>query len=230
MNELFELSVGPQKMRAAVMVGRLQPPTAGHYQVIDKMKQFIRENKELNLHMPVVVIVDGEKTGKDKTKNPLTAEERKQFIEASGKANGVKILTAKSGFAAFEAVRLAGYEPIAIAAGSDRAEQYLDLLNKYFVNADGTQVKHIKVDGLQREGVDDTPKNNSSTMEKALEKLKEQGKLDVAEVSGSMARRAVELGYAEEFAQIVGLEQKPRLAQLMFNKIKASMGEPDGDS
>lgn len=223
-------SVGPQKVRAAVMVGRFQPPTAGHYEVIDKMKTFMREKKDLNLHTPVVVIVDGEKTGKDKTKNPLTAEERMKFMEASGRANGVKILIAPSGFAAFEEVRKAGLEPIAIAAGSDRADSYLDLLDKYFTNADGGPVKHIKVDGLQREGLDDTPKNNSTTMEKALEKLKEGGKLDIAEVSGSMARRAVELGYPEEFAQIVGLGNKPRLAQLMFNKIKASMGEPDGDS
>lgn len=224
-------SVGPQKMRAAVSVGRFQPPTAGHYEVIDKMKAFIRENKDLNLHVPVVVIVDGEKTGKDKSKNPLTSEERVKFMQASGRTNGVQILVAPSGFAAFEEVRKAGYEPIAIAAGSDRADSYLDMLDKYFVNADGTQVKHIKVGGLQREGMDeDGKKNNSTAMEKALSELKEGGKLDVAEVSGSMARRAVELGYADEFAQIVGLEKKPTLAQLMFNKIKASMGEPDGDS
>ena len=66
-------------------------------------------------------------------------------------------------------------------------------------------------------------------MEKALEDLKKGSVLDVSEVSGSMARRAVELGYADEFAQIVGLENKPRLAQLMFNKIKSSIGEKEED-
>jgi len=227
--ELFEYSVGPQKTRAAIMVGRLNPPTAGHYKCMDAMKAFIRENPDLNLHVPVVVVVDGEKTSQDKTKNPLSAEERVKFIQASGRANGVQILTAKSGFKAFEEARKNGYEPIAIAAGSDRADKYLDLLNKYFVNADGTQVKHVKVDGLQREGQDEKPKVNKTTMEKALEDLKKGSELDVSEVSGSMARRAVELGYADEFAQIVGLAHKPTLAQLMFDKIKKSMGEKEED-
>ena len=228
MEYLFELSVGPQKVRAAVMVARLQPPTIGHYKVIDAMKAYIRENPNLNLHVPVVVIVDGEKTSKDKVKNPLTAEERVKFIQASGRANGVQILIAKSGFAAFEETRKNGYEPIAIAAGSDRAEKYLDLLDKYFVNADGEQMKHVKVDGLDREGADNGErKNNLTAMQKALDELKKGGILDVAEVSGSMARRAVEMGYAEEFAQIVGLENKPRLAQLMFNKIKSSLEEAE---
>lgn len=216
-------SVGPQKTRAAVMVGRLNPPTAGHYKVIDAMKTFIRENKDANIHVPVVVIVDGEKSGQDTTKNPLTAEERQKFIQASGRANGVQILIAPSGFAAFEEVRKNGYEPIAIAAGSDRADHYMDMLDKYFVNSDGSQVKHIKIDGLERDAVEEDKKEKSSTMEKALEKLKEGGTLDIAEVSGSMARRAVELGYVEEFAQIVGLENKPRLAQLMFDKIRARL-------
>lgn len=227
MEHLFEVSVGPQKQRAAVMVGRLNPPTAGHYRCMDAMKAFIRENPELKLHMPIVVIVDGEKSGQDKKTNPLTAEERVKFIAASGKANGIKLLTAPSGFKAFEEVRKSGFEPIAIAAGSDRAENYLDMLNKYFLNADGTTVKHVKVDGLDREGVEGKKKERTTAMEQALEDLKKGGELDIAEVSGSMARRAVELGYAEEFAQIVGLEHKPKLAQLLFNKIKATLGDQE---
>ena len=195
---------------------------------MNAMKAFIRENPDLKLQASVVVIVDGEKSGQDKGKNPLTAEERVKFIEASGKANGIKIFTATSGFEAFVEARRNGFEPIAIAAGSDRADKYLDLLNKYFVNADGEQVKHVKVDGLERGEQDGPKKEQGGAMEHALQDLASGSELDVSEVSGSMARRAVELGYAEEFAAIVGLENKPRLAQLMFNKIKASLGDTDG--
>lgn len=210
------------------MVARANPPTIGHFKVIDAMKTFIRSNPDLKLSVPVVVIVDGKKSGQDKSQNPLSAEERVKFIQASGRANGVPILVAPSGFAAFKAVREAGYEPVAVAAGSDRAQGYLELLDRYFTAKDGSTVKHMLIPGLEREGQAGDKKGRTSAMEKALANLKKGGELDAAEVSGSMARRAVKLGYEEEFARIVGLEKKPKLAKLLFNKIKASLGEPDG--
>ena len=223
---LTEATVGMQQKKAAVMVGRLQPPTGGHYKVLDAMKTYIRKSKEVDA--AVLVIISGEKSSQDKEKNPLTAEERVKFVEASGRANGVIVLTAPSGFAAFEAVRKAGYEPIAVAAGSDRAAGYIELLDKYFTDPNGGKIKHVRVPGLDREGQDGKQNQKTGAMNKALEALKGGGELDLAEVSGSMARRAVELGYQEEFAAIVGLEKKPKLAKLMFDKIKAAMGEPDG--
>lgn len=226
MEDIFEGTVGPQQARAAVMVGRMNPPTAGHYKVIDTMKSFIRSNPKLKLSAtPIVVIVDGEKTSKDKSKNPLTADERMKFMSGSGRANGVLFITAPSAFAAFEEVRKAGYEPVAIAAGSDRQDRYMEILNKYFKTADGGDIKHYTIPGLEREETKGSDKK--STMEKALNTLKSGDELDISEVSGSMARRAVELGYEEEFAEIVGLGKKPKLAKILFNKIKSSMG---GDS
>lgn len=223
MENIFEATVGEQKTRAAVMVGRMNPPTAGHYKVIDAMKAFIRKNPDLKLSAtPIVVIVDGEKTSQDKKQNPLTAEERTKFMSSSGKANGVIFITAPSAFAAFESVREAGYEPIAIAAGSDRIDKYVDLLDKYFTKPDGSKIKHEAI-GLKRE----EKSNGGGKLKKALDALKSGSELDTSEVSGTMARRAVELGYEEEFAQIVGLGNKPKLAKLMFDKVKASMGEPD---
>lgn len=216
-------TVGEQKNRAAVMVGRMNPPTAGHYKVIDTMKAFIRKNPEMKLSAtPIVVVVDGEKTSQDKKQNPLTADERIKFMGSSGRANGVIFITAKSAFEAFEAVREAGYEPIAIAAGSDRIDKYVGLLNKYFKKQDGSAIEHVAI-GLKRE----EKTNGGGKMQKALDALKSGSELDTSEVSGTMARRAVELGYEEEFAQIVGLGNKPKLAKLMFDKVKASMEEPD---
>lgn len=219
MEELFEATVGEQKVRAAVMVGRMNPPTAGHYKVIDTMKSFIRKNPDLKLSAtPIVVVVEGEKTSQDKQLNPLTAEERIKFMSGSGKANGVIFITAASAFAGFEAVREAGYEPIAIAAGSDRIDKYMGVLDKYFTKPDGAKIKHVAI-GLERA----KQEKKSGAMEQALDALKAGTDLDTSEVSGSMARRAVELGYEEEFAQIVGLGNKPKLAKMMFDKVKASM-------
>lgn len=227
---IFEGTVGMQKVRAAVMVGRMNPPTAGHYKVIDTMKTFIRKNPDLKLSAtPIVVVVAGEKTSADKSKNPLTAEERVKFMSGSGRANGVLFVIAPSAFAAFEEVRKSGFEPVAVAAGSDRIDRYMELLDKYFTNPNGEKIKHIAIPGLEREGQDGDSEDKSSTMQKALDNLKSGNNLDVSEVSGSMARRAVELGYEEEFAEIVGLGNKPRLAKIMFAKIKASLGEKVGD-
>lgn len=224
---IFEDTAGMQKRRAAVMVGRLNPPTVGHYKVLDAMKTFIRKSKELRIDVPVLVIVAGEKTSEDKSKNPLTAEERVKFIQASGKANGVVILTAASGFKAFEEVRNAGYEPIAVAAGSDRIDRYMQILDKHFTDPDGNKIKHVAIP-ISREQQDGKADERKNTMDKALDALKSGSTLDVAEISGSMARRAVELGYVDEFAQIVGLDHKPALAKKMFNKIKTSLGGSDG--
>jgi len=229
MEELFEATVGEQKVRAAVMVGRMNPPTSGHYKVIDTMKSYIRKNPDLKLSAtPIVVVVEGEKTSQDKQHNPLTAEERIKFMSSSGKANGVIFVTAPSAFAAFEAVRAAGYEPVAIAAGSDRIDKYMGLLDKYFTKVDGSKIKHIAI-GLERA----EQEKKSGAMEQALDALKNGTDLDTSEVSGSMARRAVELGYEEEFAQIVGLGNKPKLAKMMFDKVKASMDseeKPDANT
>ncbi len=226
---LFESTVGAQQARAAVMVARAQPPTVGHYRVIDAMKKFIRENPDLKLAAtPIVVIVEGKETSKDGTKNPLSADERIKFMTASGRANGVVFLKAATGFAAFEAVRRAGFEPIAVAAGSDRADTYVKLLNKYFSAKDGAPIKHVKIPGLGREGQDGGQDAKAGTMNAALAALQSGSELDVSEVSGSMARRAVELGYEPEFAQIVGLEKRPKLAKMMFDRMRRTIGGSDG--
>jgi nicotinamide mononucleotide adenylyltransferase len=74
MDLLLETSVPEQPQRAAVAVGRFNPPTLGHYKVIKLMKKFIVNNPNLGLdQLPIVVVIDGEETGKDLQRNPLTA-------------------------------------------------------------------------------------------------------------------------------------------------------------
>jgi hypothetical protein len=194
-----------QKQSAVVAVGRFSVPTIGHYRVINAMKNFIRKNKKLNLvQMPIIVIVDGKETRKDKSKNPLTPDQRIKFMKASGKANGVIFLVASSAFDAFAMVRKQGYEPVAIAAGSDRADGYLQMLDKYFKSPDDKQIVHHIVPGLER-------KNEKGVNEK--------------NASGTMARLAAKLGHYAEFVQVVGLEDKEKLAKQMYAAVIAGMKE-----
>lgn len=220
---LIEGLLPEQPKRVAFAVGRFQPPTRAHYKVIDKMKEFIRNNPKLNLEAkPIVVVISGEKSSEDKQKNPLTSDERISFMQASGNANGVVFLTAKNAFLALGAIRDAGFEPIAIGAGSDRAKEYLRMLDKGFKKPNGNPIEHIAIPGLDRTGNAIVTKKDDkqSALDKALKTLHSSGDLEDEEVSGSVARRAVELGYREEFAVITGLEKKVSLANKLFDKLQ----------
>lgn len=216
---LFEDLERAQKKMSVVIVGRFQPPTAGHFKLINEAKKFIRENKELDIYVkPIIVIINGEKTSKDKKVNPLTIDERMFFIEHSGKANGVEILKAKNAFDAFNQVRKIGYEPHIIGAGSDRLQGYLDLLDSRFVDNNGKTIKHIPLTNIKtRHELDDS--------KESLDKIKKDGQVPIDQISGSLARRAAELNYFEEFVKITGFEKNIPAAKKMFRLIKERIKE-----
>ena len=304
--------ISMQPKRAAVVVGRFNPPTIGHYKVIDTAKAFVRDNKNLRLDpVIIVVVVDGVKSSEDKNRNPLTADERVAFMTGSELANGVKFLIAPSAMAAFQEVRKAGYEPIAVAAGADRGDNYLKMLDTYFKTDDDKPIDHYLI-GLDR-GADAvqesvSPKKNIqkilqltrnincpqkdlvhaveenpvitakildainaahdsavhitsvsqaiaqlgfNTVKNIALKMCQHGVLEgldndaalddilkytdneipVTMVSASLARHAVKNDELDKFTIITGLQKKPALAKLMFNKIKAAMAtmKPEAD-
>lgn len=213
--------------KVAVIIGRFNPPTRGHYAVIDKVKKFIRTHKKLGLDAnPVVVVIGGSKSDSDKKRNPLSVEDRILFMKSSGHANGVNFMTATNAFNALAMLRDKGMEPIAIAAGTDRIDDYARILDKHFTYPDGKPIHHYKI-LLDRDAkaIETAKDVKQSAMDKALNALKSNGDIDTDLVSGSLARRAVELGFEEEFAKIVGLEHNPTLAKRMFEKIKISLSE-----
>jgi Cytidylyltransferase-like len=208
--------------RAAVVVGRFQPPTKGHYKVISGVKKFIRQHPELKLEAsPIVVVIGGSKSDEDKKRNPLSVEERMLFMRSSGHADGVRFFTATDAFKAFELLRTEGYEPVAVAAGQDRLKAYEHILDKFFKGPGDKPIKHYAI-SLER-AKDSIVTKDDDAVDQTLEGGKDSGEFKTEEISGSLARRAVELGYEPEFAKIVGLEDKPKLAKKMFDKIKASL-------
>jgi hypothetical protein len=208
--------------KVAVVIGRFNPPTRGHYKVIDEVKKFIRANKGLGLEAtPFVVIIGGSKTDADKKRNPLTVDERLVFMRGSGNANGVSFYTAPNAFKAFETLREKGFEPIAVAAGTDRIQDYIRILDEYFKTPDGQPIKHYRVK-LDRD--ESALSGNNQGLDDVLAKMKDAD-VETDVVSGSLARRAVELGFEPEFAKIVGLENKPDLAKKLYAKIAAAVKE-----
>lgn len=206
MFSLFEEKGTKTPAKSVVMVGRFQPPTVGHYHVIESMRKYTAKNGDGVTKM-VIVIVDGTESSKDKSVNPLTADERRAFLKASGRADGITILTASNAVEAFKTAKKAGFEPVTVAAGSDRAEAYVSILDKYFKeDHTGKAITHQSLPGLTR--------TTSS----------EEGP-DISKVSGSMARHAAEHGYLEEFTKLVGLESKPKLAKILFDKVKSRISK-----
>lgn len=213
----------PQKKKATIIIGRFQPPHLGHYKVIQQAWKFTKDH---DIDALFVVIVEGVKTSENKADNPLTVDERIRYMKNSGRANWVKdYLVAQDAFDAMIKVREAGYEPIAIAAGDDRADKYLGILDKYFLDVNKNPIKHMKVSGLERYKSAVQSSVKKSTIDKALEKLKAGNELDVEEASGTMARTAALNGFYDEFVKIVSLEKNKVAARQMYNKIRKSIGE-----
>lgn len=215
--------VGEKKV--AVIIGRFNPPTIGHYKLINFVKSFIKNNKKHGLDLiPVVVVIEGNTTKLDKEINPLSGKDRILFMESSGNADGVKFIVASNAFDALKKVRDLNLEPIAVAAGPERLKDYIAILDKYFLDDSGNPVEHIKI-GLPRRNIKMLDKSENTDdrqqyLNSILERLKNNEKVEIDEISASLARLAVKNGMTTEFAKIVGLESKPDLANKLFNKIK----------
>ena len=210
---LEEVLLPMQKKNVVVLVGRFSPPHLGHYKAINNAKAFIRNNPKLNLEaQPVVIVIAGPKTSLDKKTNPLSVHDRINFMKYSGNADGVVFSESSNAFKAFEKVRELGYEPIVIAAGDDRADNYLSILDNHFLKKNGSKISHYKVPNLEREKA-------------SLSDLEDSATIDSSLVSGTMVRAAINAGYEDVFTKMVGLEKKPKLAKLMFKKVKKAMEE-----
>lgn len=128
-------------------VGRLNPPTKGHSVMIQKLKETAR----LLEAQPVLFIVDGEKSGKDKRKNPLSVDQRLSL--AHRLYSDIKIDVVSSAFEALEVLYVQGLKPCAWVAGSDRALNYRRILESE--NLEG-EIVEIDRDAGDADGVSAT--------------------------------------------------------------------------
>lgn len=102
--------------------GRLNPPTKGHEVLVQQVKDAA---KRLGARA-MLYIVDGAKTGQDKSKNPLTSEQRVAI--ARRLFPGVTIDVVGSAYEVLEVLDLQYLEPRVWVAGTDRAAKYRKLL------------------------------------------------------------------------------------------------------
>lgn len=107
---------------AVIAVGRMNPPTRGHAVLVRKVKE---EAKRLGAR-PILFIVDGEKSGKDKAKNPLTGSQREAY--AKRLFPGVQVDVVSNAYQVLDVLYVQGYEPTVWIAGSDRSLNYQKML------------------------------------------------------------------------------------------------------
>lgn len=220
-----------QTKLAAVFIGRCSPPTAGHYKVINQMANVIRTyNKEHEGSpletTPVIAIVVGKNTSKDKSRNPLSYDDIVKVMKAAGQIDNKAIfIKAESAFDALVKCREKGYEPILVFGGSDRGNDkgspYKDILDNYFVTKNNKKIKHEFIS---------TERNNAADLgneaqETLLHMIEKDGEVDVSEVSGTLARKAVAMGLHRAFAVITGLSGKKEIADIVFNKVKRGLAK-----
>ena len=230
LDTLFEDTPPPGSSRIAVVLGRFSPPTKGHYELINKVKSFIKANPELKLEANPVVIVIGndkkEKTAEELLKNPLSIHERILFMKSSGLINGVKFMHATNAFEALTGLRKHDLEPIAIAAGTDRIDDYVRILDNYFKTADEKPIKHHRIHVARDEDAFASDKEvKSSSIDDTLSAMKNGEDPGIDQISGSLARRAAELGYKTEFARLVGLDHNNNLANALYAKVRKSIDQ-----
>jgi Cytidylyltransferase-like len=191
--------------KAAVVIGRFNPPTIGHYNLFQRVKSFILGDGKVHSISPQVfiVVVDGEKSSQDLSVNPLSAEERISILEKHNSTKDCKIIVAKTAIDGFNQVRKEGFEPTLIAGGDDRTKDYINILQKF-----NPEVELIEF-SMKRTKID--PEKS----EKILSVMKDQ---DTNLVSATLARHSAKTDNLEAFKMLTGLTGS--LALATFNKIK----------
>lgn len=213
-----------ESKRVAVIIGRFNPPTLGHYSLINRVHSFIVNHPHLNLHpAPVVVVIAGSKSDSDLKRNPLLGPERQSFMQASGQLpSGTQIFLAKNPFEGFAQLRDAGLEPIAIGAGEEsRMQDYMRMLSKFTDDSGNPIERHPIKLGRDSAAIEfSSPEEKAERLTHILDRLRSTGDISTDEISGSLLRRAVELGYEDEFLNLTGFKSNPSKGKKMFNLIK----------
>lgn len=205
---------------AVVAVGRFNPLTIGHQAMIRAAHEYAKEHDIPHL---IVVIVAGESNSENKEINPLTGSERKRFIEASDVADLIdEILIAKDAFHALTSVRKIGYEPMAIAAGPERQQGYLGILDTYFLDKAGKPIKHAIVPDIERNDsvINGSEEEKLEKNKELLDKLEDGEDIAATYVSSTLAKMAAKDNKQDIFRKLTGFENNPEIGNQMFELVR----------
>jgi predicted kinase/nicotinamide mononucleotide adenylyltransferase len=116
----------------AVLFGRMNPPTKGHEENVNGLKDLAAKNNADHL-----VIAS---RSNDPKKNPLSPDDKLKHLQRAFPGTNVKVATKEQPTILHHAAALSGqgYTNLHVVAGADRVDEYKRLLNQY----NGVEGKH----------------------------------------------------------------------------------------
>ena len=145
-----------QKKSVAMLFGRMNPPTAGHEENINGLKDLAKKHNADH-----VVIASHTH---DSKKNPLSPEDKTKHLKRAFPDTNIQVATKEHPTIIQHAKKLhqQGYTHLIVAGGGDRAHEYHKLLHKY--NGPGKEFNFKKIEvkstGERKEGVSGTDMRN----------------------------------------------------------------------
>jgi hypothetical protein len=193
------LTEAPEK-HGVLAYGRMNPPTAGHEQVINKVHEVAKEH---NAAHKVVL-----SHSQDKSKNPLPADVKVKHAQHAFPGTNIEAASKEHPTILHHAAAMAkqGVKHLHVVAGSDRVEEYHKLLHKYngVNSAHGSyNFKSIKV---HSSGERDPDAEGTSG------------------VSGTKMREHASAGRKNKFHAALPSKMKPEHKDALYHDLRHHMG------
>ena len=193
------LTEAPEK-HGVLAYGRMNPPTSGHEQVINKVHEVAKEHNAVHK----VVLSHSQ----DKSKNPLPADVKVKHAQHAFPGTNIEAASKEHPTILHHAAAMAsqGVKHLHVVAGSDRVEEYHKLLHKYngVKSAHGSyNFKSIKV---HSSGERDPDAEGTSG------------------VSGTKMREHAAAGRKKKFHAALPSKMKPEHKEALYHDVRHHMG------
>jgi hypothetical protein len=182
--------------------GRMNPPTAGHEEVVKKMHDVAKEHGAEH-HL----VLSG---SHDAKKNPLSPE--KKVEHAKNAFPGTNVSAAAKGETPLHAaakLHAGGVKHLHVVAGSDRQQSTHDLLHKY--NGVKSAHGHYKFKSITVHSSGDRDPDAEGT----------------SGISGTKMRQHASEGNKKEFHKNLPSKMKPQHKDALYHDLRSSMGHKD---
>jgi hypothetical protein len=200
----FILESSSSESHAVLAFGRMNPPTAGHERVIDKVHQVA--DKHNAIHQVVL------SHSHDLKKNPLSPEDKVKYAKHAFPNTNIKASSKEKPTILHHASDLSakGVTHLHVIAGSDRVGEMSTLLHKYN-GAEGGKHGSFKFHKI--------------TVHSAGERDPDSD--DTSGVSGTKMREFASSGDRSSFHSNLPSKMSPKHKEGLYNTLRKSMGHDD---
>ena len=193
------LTEAPEK-HGVLAYGRMNPPTKGHEQVINKVHEVAKEHKAAHK----VVLSHSQ----DKTKNPLPADVKVKHAQHAFPGTNIEAASKEHPTILHHAAEMArqGVKHLHVVAGSDRVEEYHKLLHKYNGVKSGHGHYNFKSIKVHSSGERDPDAEGTSG------------------ISGTKMREHATAGRKNKFHAALPSKMKPEHKDALYHDVRHHMG------